>query len=328
VLSTPILLLVYNRLDTLRRVWEAIRLARPKYLFISGDGPKEDKQSQEAVAKVRQFCESHIDWPCEAHFQWLPTNHGHKQGVLKGIFWFFVQVSEGIVLEDDALPIPDFFPFCEALLEKYRDEPRVGMIGGFNIVPSQYIPYQHDFIRLPLVGGAWASWRRTWEGYDPDMKDWAHLRKTDFLARVTRGNRRLKTYLQTQFDRSAGLGPTYLDSWDFPLAYHFLKKGLLTAFPHTNLIDNMGFGHPAAVNTRASRLLPEPQPLHPELLPPPFIYPNLLAEAYLTKHYWNPPLHYRAYYRIQADLHYGTLWKTFSSQRFWKKALRITLGRY
>jgi hypothetical protein len=326
MLSTPILLLVYRRLDTLRRVWEAIRLARPKYLFISGDGPKEDKQSQEAVAKVRQFCESHIDWPCEAHFQWLPINHGVKQGGLRGIFWFFSQVPEGIVLEDDTLPIPDFFPFCEALLEKYRDEPRVGMIGGFNIVPSQYIPYQHDFIRLPFVWG-WASWRRTWEGFDPDMKDWAHLRKTDFLARITRGNRRLKTYLQTQFDRSAGLAPTYLDSWDFPLTYHFFKKGLLMAFPHTNLVANLGLGHPEAVDTKASRLLPEPQPLPLELPPPPFIYPNLLAEAYFTRAYWNPPLYYRAYLRIEADLAYGTLWQTFTSRQFWRKAIRIALGK-
>lgn len=327
MVRTPLLLLVYNRLDTLQKVWEAIRLAQPKYLFISGDGPKESKESQEAVAAVRRFCETSIDWPCEAHFQWLPTNHGHKQGVLKGIFWFFAQVSEGIVLEDDTLPIPDFFPFCEALLEKYRDEPRVGMIGGFNGVPSQYIPYQHDFTQLPLVWG-WASWRRTWEGYDPDMKDWAHLRKTDFLARIARGNRRLKTYLQTQFDRSAGLGPTYLDAWDFPLAYHFFKKGLLTAFPHTNLVANLGLGHPAAVNTKASLLLPEPQPLPLELPPPPFIYPNLLAEVYFTRTYWNPPLYYRAYLRIKADLAYGTLWQTFTSRRFWRKAIRIALGKY
>jgi len=203
----------------------------------------------------------------------------------------------------------------------------VGMISDFNGVPSQYIPYQHDFIRLPLVWG-WASWRRTWEGYDPDMKDWAHLRKTDFLARITRGNRRLKTYLQTQFDRSAGLGPTYLDSWDFPLTYHFLKKGLLTGFPHTNLVANLGLGHPAAVNTKASLLLPAPQPLPLELPPPPFIYPNLLAEVYFTRAYWNPPLYYRAYLRIEADLAYGTLWKTFTSRRFWRKAIRIALGKY
>ena len=201
------------------------------------------------------------------------------------------------------------------------------MISGFNGISSQYISYQHDFIRLPLVWG-WASWRRTWEGYDPDMKDWAHLRKTDFLARITRGNRRLKTYLQNLFDRSAGLGPTYLDVWDFPLTYHFLKKGLLTAFPHTNLVGNLGLGHAAAVNTGASRLLPAPRPFPLELPPPPFIYPNLLAEAYLTSAYWNPPFYYRAYLRIKADLAYGTLWQTFTSRRFWQKAIRIALGKY
>ncbi len=235
MLRTPLLLLVYNRLDTLQKVWEAIRLARPKYFFISGDGPREDPRSQEAVAAVRRFCENNIDWPCEPHFQWLPTNHGHKYGVLKGIFWFFSQVSEGIVLEDDTLPIPDFFPFCEVLLERYREEPRVGMIGGFNGVPPDYTPYQYDFLRLPLVWG-WASWRRAWEEYDPDMKDWVHLRQTDLLARWAGGNARLRHFLKRYFDRVAGLAEPSLDLWDVPLAYHFLKKGLLTVFPKTNLV--------------------------------------------------------------------------------------------
>ena len=327
MLSTPVLLLVYKRLDTLRRVWEAIRLARPKYLFISGDGPKENKQSQEAVARVRQFCESHIDWPCEAHFQWLPFNHGIKHGQLRGILWFFSQVPEGIVLEDDTLPIPEFFSFCTELLERYREEPRLGMITGWNMVPAAYLPYQYDFLRLPLVWG-WASWRRAWEGYDPDMKDWRELRQTDFLDRVTGENLRLKKHLYLTFDWTAGIGGPPADFWDYALAYHFLKRGLLTVFPRTSLVSNLGLGGEGATNTTATRLLPEPQPLPRDLPPPPYIYPNLRAEAYLTKTYWNPPLHYRAYYRIQADLHYGTLWKTFSSRRFWKKALRIALGRY
>jgi hypothetical protein len=327
VLSTPVLLMVYNRLGTLRRVWEAIRLARPKYLFISGDGPKENKQSQEAVAEVRQFCESHIDWPCEAHFQWLPFNHGMKQGQLRGIFWFFSQVPEGIVLEDDTLPIPDFFSFCTELLERYREEPRIGIIAGWNMVPAAYLPYQYDFIRLPQLWG-WAGWRRAWEGYDPDMKDWRELRQTDFLDRVTGENLRLKKHLYLTFDRTAGIGGPPSEYWDSALAYHFLKRGLLTVFPRTSLVSNLGMGGEGATNTTATRVLPEPQPLPRDLPPPPYIYPNLRAEVYLTKTYWNPPLHYRAYYRIQADLHYGTLWKTFSSQRFWKKALRIALGRY
>jgi hypothetical protein len=327
MLSTPVLLLVYSRLDTLRRVWEAIRLARPKYLFISGDGPKENKQSQEAVANVRRFCESHIDWPCEAYFQWLPFNHGMKQGELKGIFWFFSQVPEGIILEDDALPIPEFFSFCTELLERYRDEPRIGIIMVSNMVPAAYLPYQYDFIRIPQLWG-WAGWRRSLEGYDPDMKDWHELRQTDFLDRVMGENLRLKKYLHLIFDRTAGIGGPPSEFWDYALAYHFLKRGLVAVFPRTSLISNLGFGVEGATNTTATRVLPKPQPLPRDLPPPPYIYPNLRAEAYLTKTYWNPSLYYRAYYRIQADLHYGTLWKTFSSPRFWKKALRIALGRY
>ena len=327
MLSTPVLLLVYHRLDTLRRVWEAIRLARPKYLFISGDGPKENKQSQEAVAKVRQFCESHIDWPCEAHFQWLPFNHGIKRGGLGGIFWFFSQVPEGIVLEDDTLPIPEFFSFCTELLERYREEPRIGMIMGWNMVPAAYLPYQYDFLRLPLVWG-WAGWRRSLEGYDPDMKDWRELRQTDFLDRVTGENLRLKKYLHLFFDRTAGIGGPPADFWDYSLEYHFLKRGLLAVFPRTSLISNLGLGGEGATNTTATRVLPEPQPLPRDLPPPPYIYPNLRAEAYITRAYWNPPLHYRAYYRIQADLAYGTLWQTFTSRRFWRKAIRIALGKH
>ena len=326
MLQTPLLLLVYNRLDTLQKVWEAIRLARPRYLFISGDGPKEDPRNQEAVAAVRRFCEKNIDWPCEAHFQWLPTNHGQKQGVLKGIFWFFSQVSEGIVLEDDILPIPDFFPFCEMLLEQYREEPRVGMIQGVNVAPSDYTPYQYDFTRLPLVWG-WASWRRAWEGFDPDMKDWVHLRQTDLLDRWTGYNVRVRRALKRYLDRVAALEEPHLSLWEFPLIYHFMKKGLVTVYPKTNLVINIGVGHPEALHTTATRVLPAPQPLPRNLPPPPFIYPNLRAEYCMITDHWAPTLFYRAYLRIQADLHYGTLWQTFTSKRFWKKAIRIILGK-
>lgn len=200
------------------------------------------------------------------------------------------------------------------------------MIGGFNGVPPDHTPYHYDFIRLPLVWG-WASWRRAWEGYDPEMKDWAQVRQTNFLERWAGSNTRLQRLLKRYFDRAAGLAEPHLNSWDFPLTYHLLKKGLLTIFPRTNLVSNLGMGNPEASNTTATRLLPAPQPLPPNSPPPPFIYPNLRAESYMTKVYWDPPFYYRAYLRIQADLHCGALWPTFASKHFWKKAIRIALGK-
>jgi hypothetical protein len=121
------------------------------------------------------------------------------------------------------------------------------------------------------------------------MKDWRELRQTDFLDRVTGENLRLKKYLYLFFDRTAGIGGPPADFWDYSLAYHFLKRGLLTVFPRTSLISNLGFGGEGATNTTATRVLPEPQPLPRDLPPPPYIYPNLRAEAYLTRAYWNPP---------------------------------------
>ena len=201
------------------------------------------------------------------------------------------------------------------------------MIAGFNGAPPAWISYQYDFLRLPLVWG-WASWRRAWEGYDPEMKDWKHLRQTDFLDRWAIGNDRLRRHLISYFDAASGLRQPFFNSWDYPLTYHFIKNSLLTIFPKTNLVTNLGMGHPAAVNTTVPRLLPKTQPLPEDLPPPPFVYPNWRVEHYLTKTFWEPPLYYRAYLRIQADLHYGTLWQTFTSKRFWKKAIRIALRKY
>ncbi len=323
-MQAPVLLLVYNRLDTLQKVWTAIRQARPKYFFISGDGPKADPVSEERVGAVRRFCETHIDWPCEAYFQWLSHNHGHKKGVLAGIRWFFSQVPEGIILEDDTLPTQDFFPFCERLLTKYRNDTRVGMIGGFNGVPSEFMLYQYDFIRFPLVWG-WASWRRTWEGYDADMQDWQTIRQTDFLDRVAGPSTRMKRFLQRVFDKCTGLRKPFLHSWDYPLTYHFLKHSYLTIFPKSNLVTNLGFGHTEAVNTNALIDLPPVQPYAWDLLKPPFQVPNYRAEKYLLERYWAPPLGYQAYRRVKIDLREGLLVKRLFSRQFWKKTFRIAL---
>ena len=51
-------------------------------------------------------------------------NLGCKVGVVKAINWFFKHVDEGIIMEDDNLAHPDFFVFCQKLLQKYRFDKR------------------------------------------------------------------------------------------------------------------------------------------------------------------------------------------------------------
>jgi len=50
-LKTAVLFMVFNRPDTTKQVFEAIRLAKPPRLYIAADGPRADKHGE--AEKVR-----------------------------------------------------------------------------------------------------------------------------------------------------------------------------------------------------------------------------------------------------------------------------------
>jgi len=65
-LTTPVLFLIFNRPDTTQKVFNAIRQAKPKQLFVAADGPRQDKEGEiEKCQKARQIAAS-VDWDCEA----------------------------------------------------------------------------------------------------------------------------------------------------------------------------------------------------------------------------------------------------------------------
>ena len=110
-LKTAVLFLVFNRPDTTRQVFEAIRQAKPPRLYVAADGPREGKLGEvERVKEVRTIATA-VDWPCEVKTLFRDKNLGCKKGVSSAITWFFEQEKQGIILEDDCLPHLDFFSF-------------------------------------------------------------------------------------------------------------------------------------------------------------------------------------------------------------------------
>src|SRR5690606_31793143 len=98
-----------------------------------------------------------------------PKNQGCKKGVIAAINWFFEHVEEGVILEEDCVPHPDFFPFAAQMLEKYRHEPTISMVCGTNLLgsyssDSTYLFSQHSFV------WGWATWKRTWKNYTKVLK--------------------------------------------------------------------------------------------------------------------------------------------------------------
>ena len=166
---SPVLFLVFNRPDTTQRVFDAIRAAQPPRLYVAADGPRAgDPAEAERCAAVRRIATA-VDWPCELVTLIRPENLGCKRAVSSAITWFFEYEPEGIILEDDCLPDPSFFGYCDALLEHYRDDDRIMCISGDNFISAHCRTRpQLLFFSLCHIWG-WASWARAWEHYSVDL---------------------------------------------------------------------------------------------------------------------------------------------------------------
>ena len=239
--TSPILFIVFNRPDVTAKVFDAIRHARPPKLYVAGDGPRANRVGEEALCKEVRDVVLAVDWPCQVLTKFNDRNLGCREGVVSALNWFFDCEQEGIVLEDDCLPAPDFFRFCDTLLEYYRQDTRVRHIGGSNFQRGiTRGDASYYFSRLTHIWG-WASWRRVWKEYDKDLTNVSSddietaLQNYFGDAAIAARWKRLTTDLQER----------KIDTWDYQLSIAgFLSNGV-AAIPNVNLVTNIGFGEGA-----------------------------------------------------------------------------------
>jgi hypothetical protein len=238
-MRSPVLFLVFNRPDTTAQVFERIRAAKPPRLYVSADGPRADRKGElEACLAVRAIA-TQVDWPCELKTLFQDHNLGCKMGVSTGISWFFDQEPEGIILEDDVVPVPSFFDYCDELLEKYRLDKRVGMISGSNLVSSRVkCGDSYFFSKIPLIWG-WAAWRRSWQQYDVSITEWPSWDRNGGLEKLFPGKPLVTSYWRDAFER---VFHGKLNTWDYQLMFARWRHGGLTIIPTNNLTDNLGYG--------------------------------------------------------------------------------------
>lgn len=167
---TPILFIGFNRPETSRQVFAAIRSAEPTDLYVAIDGPRVGHSDEAArVAEVRAIFDD-VDWDCEVHTLFREDNVGCRLGVSGAINWFFENVEAGIILEDDCVPSSSFFGYCEELLDRFADDTRIMHIAGYNHRPDfVWDPdYSYFFSHYGYMWG-WATWRRAWAFYDVEL---------------------------------------------------------------------------------------------------------------------------------------------------------------
>jgi hypothetical protein len=273
----PVLLLIFNRPETTAQVMEAISAARPPRLYIAADGPRPDRPAEAAQCEDARRIATAVDWPCEVETLFRETNLGCRQAVSSAIDWFFAREEGGIILEDDCVPAPEFFPYCAELLDKYRDDARVMAICGSCYAaaePNYHASYSFSYF-ADIWG--WATWRRAWRLYDRDLSRWPAFAADGGRSALPNG---WQLHKADWAERFAATRAGQVDTWDYQWIFTVIESGGLVCYPVRNLISNCGFGPNATHTTvESGQFMPQAVNRKHETLTFPLVHPSRLYRS-------------------------------------------------
>ncbi len=294
-LKTPVAFLIFNRPDTTEKVFDAIRQARPPKLLVVADGPRADRPDEVKKCIATRSIIERVDWPCDVLTNYSEVNLGCKRRVSSGLDWVFTIVEEAIILEDDCLPHPTFFRFCEELLKKYRGDERVMMISGTNyLLDKLEIEESYIFSRYFAIWG-WASWRRAWAKYDITMSNWEILRVQAQLNSLY-PQKYMRRYISSAFDAAY---KNKIDTWDTQWFYTCLFNNGLCIVPKVNLISNIGLNGTHTTGNTSNNFLPVYYLELEKLKHPGLIFANNLYDFELYERNFKRPF----FSKIRSKIH-------------------------
>jgi len=235
----PIAMFVYNRSEHTRQTVEALarnELAQRSDLFVFADGAK-DQAAASAVRDVRRYIAGVEGFRSMTLIE-RERNLGLNNSIIAGVTRLCEEYGQAIVVEDDVVTAPDFLGFMNLALDRYKREPKVFSVGGFNIpnaAPTSY-PYDALFSYLFQPWG-WATWKNRWE-----KADWAVTDFKEFMADRERrkrfelaGNGHILTLVRQMRGKADGF-------WDTIWAYNHSKYDAVQLVPVISKTYNIGIG--------------------------------------------------------------------------------------
>lgn len=207
-------------------------------MYVIADGPRAHVASDAGKVAATRAAIDAIEWPCRVIRDYASENLGCGRRVSTGIARVFAEVEEAIFVEDDVLPDPSFFGFCDELLARYREDDRVAMVSGTNALLRWKDDVQdYHFTTLGSVWG-WASWRRAWRHYDFAVRSFEDPAVRARVATLIDNARQLAYRL----DVTRQVHDGEVDTWDYQWSWAKVAGAGLTAVSAVNLVSNLGFG--------------------------------------------------------------------------------------
>lgn len=238
-MSTPLLLIAFNRPEHIKRAIEALRVQHPPLVYVFQDGPRRGNTSdKEYCALVRSVIIKEINWPCELHTYYSETNHGCRDTIINAITTVLNQHDSVIVVEDDIITSPAFYSFMCKALEYYKNRKTVFSISGHSHSPSKFeVPadYDYDVFASPrLFNWGWGTWRDRWS-----QIDWSFGYYDDFIRHP---------YEKKAFCRGGDdLFPLLVDertgkssAWDIQFAFSHFANHAVSIVPCVSYTYNIG----------------------------------------------------------------------------------------
>lgn len=299
--KTPILVIMFNRPEQTRRVVEHVGRSRPPHLLLAADGPRESHPEDiQRCAEARQAALDAVDWPCTVDTLFSDTNMGCRRRVSSAMDWAFGQVDRAVVVEDDCLLSPDFLRLCDDLLERYKNDLRVGHIGAYNMQRGRTTtPDSYYFSRYAHCWG-WATWADRWlDCYDHELATWPEVREAgDLMCQFTAPEE--QAFWRNTLD---AIHAGQIDSWAYIWTYTNFIHNRLAVVPRVNMVQNIGFGADATHTTNADA---QDAQLAAAPMPEPFQHPDLMIR------------------NVQADQHVARAhyWLRRNRKRFWRRSRR------
>jgi hypothetical protein len=291
MVSTPIAIIIFNRPDCTLEVLKAIAAAKPSKLFVIADGPRPSRPEDEEKCAATRALVDRFDWECDVIKDYSDKNLGCKYRPESGIDGVFRQIESAIILEDDCLPHPSFFPYCEELLEHYRTDPRVMMIGGYNFFGSTISPRQSYYFSYLGSTWGWATWRRAWLLNDPEMTKWPQALESKLFENIFPDPVHTRFWYYV-YERILNGG--LVDAWDYQWQLACWMNSGFRLFPETSLISNVGyrpdathnFGQAPFENTTKEIRFPLK---HPDAMVRSFEYDRLITDIFCKLEGVNSP---------------------------------------
>lgn len=243
-MNVPVVIVFFNRLEPLKKLVARLAEVHPSRVYLIADGARRGRAGEaDRVETCRAFMRK-LPWQCEIRENFSPENLGCRKRVTSGLDWVFEQEDRAIILEDDCIPEPEFFPWVEEMLERYKTETKVLSVSGTNLRPELCTPTEDcTFSKYAMFWG-WATWRRAWQKNDRDLSQFPNACQTHLLKRWL-GRRRAEwywRYLLTHVKSSWGY------RWSFT---HFVNEAYCV-LPTVNLIDNIGMTDEQATHTSSN----------------------------------------------------------------------------